>query len=386
MYDLNLTSLEFSLVSTSAYLLIYGVVQMPAGLIIDRYGLKKSLFAGAVICSLSAISFAYSNHFYSALFFRLLTGFGSSFGFIGLLVSVYEWMPRRHIALLIGVSQFIGTMGPMIASGPINALAEVSNINWRNMFFFLGIFGFFLSAIILFFVKNSLKEQGNYRMLRRPKQLKSNIKKLFFRFSPWGIALFSAFVYFSVEFLSENDGKIFLHLKGFSYRFSSYMLTISWIGYAIGCPLLGFLSDYFHRRKNMMLISALVAIVAVAFVLFSKEKYSLVIAFFLLGIAGSGQSIGFAAIVEQFKAGYLAIGLSLNNAMITTIAAVNAPIIGFAIDAIKTTRNPTLLDYQIAFYSLIVVSCGALILAIFSLKETFCKSSVDFTYLNIHPK
>ena len=124
MYDLKLSSFKFSLISTSIYLLIYGAMQIPIGLMVDRHGLKKSLFIGAAVCSLSAIGFAYTHHFYSALFFRILTGLGSSFGFICLLIAVYEWMPKRNIALLIGLSQFIGTLGPMIAAGPINAIAE----------------------------------------------------------------------------------------------------------------------------------------------------------------------------------------------------------------------------------------------------------------------
>ena len=69
MYDLKLSSFKFSLLSTSTYLLIYGAMQIPVGFIVDRYGFKKSLFTGSIICSLSAIGFAYANHFYSALFF-----------------------------------------------------------------------------------------------------------------------------------------------------------------------------------------------------------------------------------------------------------------------------------------------------------------------------
>ena len=91
-------------------------------------------------------------------------------------------------------------------------------------------------------------------------------------------------------------------------------------------------------------------------------------------------------IAEQFKTGYLAIGLGLNNAMISVVSSINAPIIGFTIDSIKTTKHATLGDYQVAFYSLIAVACLALVLAIFSIKETFCKSAVDFTYLNSNPR
>lgn len=381
MYDLDLTSFKFSLLSTSTYLLIYGAMQLPVGLITDRYGLKKSLFVGSAICSLAAIGFAYSYHFYAALFFRLLTGLGSSFGFVCLLIAVYEWMPRRNIALLIGVSQFVGTMGPMIAAGPINAIAETSAVTWRSISLFLGLVGLVLTLLIILFVKNSSQKEGNYVILRRPERVKSTLYQLFARLAPWGIALFSACVYFSIEFLSENDGKNFLRLKGYSSQFSSYMLTLAWLGYAIGCPLLGFLSDYFQRRKNIMVAAALTSVIVITVIVFSSERYALIGAFFLLGIAASGQSVGFAVMAEQFKTGYLAIGLALNNAAITGIISINAPVLGFVLDSIKTTAKPTLGDYQTAFYSLIAVAVSALVLVLF-IKETFCKSSVDFTYLN----
>lgn len=381
MSDLKLTSFKFSILSTSTYLLIYGLMQIPVGLIVDRVGLKKALFFGAVICCFATAGFAYTEHFYSALFFRMLMGFGSAFGFICLLIAVYEWMPKRNIAFLIGLSQFIGTLGPMLAAGPINAIAENSTMTWRTLFLNLGLIGLLLALAILFIVKNSPKIQGSYQILRRPEQVKSNMIQLFSQWQPWFIALFSASVYFSIEFLSENDGKIFLHLKGFSSYFASYMLTLSWLGYAIGCPLLGFLSDHFERRKSMMQASAILACIVMITIVFSQEKYALLSAFFLLGIAAGGQSIGFATIAEQFKTEYLAVGLALNNAVIMVISSINAPIIGYVIDRVKTTEHASLNDYQTVFYSLIFIAFISLALVSFFIKETFCKSAVDYTYI-----
>lgn len=386
MHDLHLTTFQFSLLSTSMYLLIYGAMQIPVGLIVDNYGLKRSLFVGSAICTLSAFGFAYANDFYFALFFRVLTGLGSSFGFICLLIAVYEWMPRRHIALLIGLSQFVGTLGPMIAAGPINALAEGSTTSWREVFITLAWVGLVLTAVILFTVKNSEKIQGAYSILRRPERVKANMKQLFSRYQPWAIAIFSAGVYFAIEFLSENEGKGFISLKGYSSSFSSYMLTLAWLGYAIGCPLLGFLSDYFQRRKIIMFSSAVIGTLVMSIIVFSDSRYPLIAAFFFLGISASGQSVAFAAIGEQFKSGYLAIGLGLNNAMMTTVSAIAAPVIGLAIDSIKTTEHPTLGDYQMAFYSLIAFAVVSVIISIFFIKETYCKSAVDFTYLTVNSK
>jgi len=381
MQDLGLNSFKFSILSTSMYLLIYGAMQIPVGLITDRYGLKKSLFCGSAICALSAIGFAYTQQFSTALVYRIFTGLGSSFGFVCLLISVYEWMPRRHVALLIGLSQLVGTLGPMIAAGPTTAIAHGTSISWRDVFLFLGIFGIGLTVLIVFFVKECPQKQGAFVVLRRPERIKLHLKQLVFRFSPWTIAFYSALVYFSIEFLSENDGKIFLQLKGFGPIFSSFMLTIAWIGFAAGCPLAGFISDRIERRKGVMLALACVGLIAISVIVTSRNRTALIWAFFLLGIGASGQSVGFALIAEHFKEGYLAVGLALNNSMITVISAINAPLIGLVLDSIKTTTHPTLVNYETVLSSLIVLGVGGVLLALFFIKENFGKSTVDLTKL-----
>ena len=111
MHDLGLTSFQFSVLSTTIFLLIYGCMQIPAGLIVDNIGLKKSLLIGAVCCTVSSIGFAYADSYAVAIIYRMLMGFGASFGFICLLISVHDWMPHKYSAIFIGLSQFIGTLG-----------------------------------------------------------------------------------------------------------------------------------------------------------------------------------------------------------------------------------------------------------------------------------
>jgi MFS family permease len=181
--------------------------------------------------------------------------------------------------------------------------------------------------------------------------------------------------------LSENEGRAFLVVKGFDLNFASYMMTVSWIGYAIGCPLLGFLSDYFQRRKNMMVLSSFFNLVSITGIIFSTNRFALIGAFFLLGLGASGQSIGFATIAEQFKRQFTSVAFGLNNGMITSIAAINAPILGWALDYAKKLHYSALFQYYIAFSILIIIALLSCIFSIFFIKETFNKSYVDFTYL-----
>ena len=65
----------------------------------------------------------------------------------------------------------------------------------------------------------------------------------------WLIATFSARTYLAIEYLSENAAKSFFTVKwGFDAKFSSYLITLAWLGYGICCPSLGTISDRIKRR------------------------------------------------------------------------------------------------------------------------------------------
>lgn len=383
MSDLEITSFKFAILSSTAYLMVYGVMQVPVGVIADKFGLKRSLLVGVLCCAISIVGFAMTYNYKTAIMFRILMGFGSSFGFICLLVAVYDWLPNKYSGLFIGCSQFIGTMGPMFAAGPLDSITNSSGISWRSIFLVLAVIGGVISVLVFLIVRNNNEKTGAFIILRRPGSIMLDLKKLFSQSQAWLIALYSASTYFAIEYLSESEGKVFLMLNGYSANFASYMITVAWLGYALGCPLIGFLSDYLQRRRLLMIVASSICIISITIIIyFPLSSQMVMITFFSLGLGASGQSIGFAIMAEQCGKNYLAAGLGLNNAMITAIASVNAPLIGFTLDHIAGGSEPILLDYHYAFIYLIAFSAIALILSLFFIKETFCKSSVEPTILN----
>lgn len=380
MQDLQLNSFQFSLLSSTLFLIIYGIMQLPVGIIVDHIGLKKSLIIGTMACSIASIGFSYSSSYLMAMFYRGIMGFGASFGFICLLISVYDWMPHRYSAIFIGLSQFIGTLGPMMATGPLDTLSETMSISWHQIFLSLGGVGIILTALTILFIENNTQKAGQYIVLYKPEKISTSILRLFTRMQPWYIAILSTSLYFTIEYLSENEGRNFLSLKGISSNSAAYMLTTAWIGYAIGCPLLGFLSDFLKRRKIMMILAAIIGLISVITILYLPNQY-LTIAFFCLGISASGQSIGFAIIAEQFKKQFVAVGFGLNNTMIVLISAINAPVIGFLLDHTKKANELILSEYLFVFIILVILSLIAVFTSIFLIQETYTKSLADFTYL-----
>lgn len=383
MYDLSLSPFSFAILSTTSFLFTYGLMQIPVGLIVNRYGLKKTLSFSVALCALTAVWFSFTYQVKTAIIIRMLMGLGASFGFVCLLVAVYDWMPRKHYGLFVGLSQFIGTMGPMLAAGPLNSLATKGNTDWRSVLLIFGLIGLVLLMLVFFFVRNNENSTNTFRIIKKPESAKNTLSQILKQPQIWLIASYSSLVYFALEYLSENEGKAFLELNGFSSNFSSYMITVGWIGYAIGCPLLGFLSDVLKRRKSIMVLSAFISLVSIIFVVyFPTSKLSVTTAFFFLGLGASGQSVGFAIMAEQCNKAYLAVGLGFNNAMITLLSSINAPLIGWLLDHHASSASVSLKDYYFAFSFMVALIALSFIVSIFFIKETFCRPTKGFTVIN----
>ena len=371
MSDIGLNTLQFSMLSSAVFMLIYSFMQIPAGMIVTKFGLKTSLLIGATACALSTFGFTYITTYQAAILYRILMAFGSSFGFICLLVGIAQWMPLKRSAMLIGLSQFIGTIGPMIAGGPMDAITSEMMLNWRDIFLALAMVGVILTFLIFFIVEDSHKKFVGYALPTSFKKLRGATLQIFQASQPWFIAIYSGVIYCALEYLAENEGRTFLMLKRIGVRDAAYMISYSWLGYAIGCPILGSISDHIKQRKSVMLLAALIGLGSVTLLIYSNNYLSLLIGFTGVGIGASGQSIAFATVAEQCEKRYIALGVGVNNTLIGIIAAINVFLISSALDA--KTSPLEIADYQDAFGILIALAALGAITAGLFIKETHCK-------------
>lgn len=385
MADFQLNPIEFAVLSTTAYQCIYAVMQILVGILIERFGLKRSLLTAIFLCCVTSWGFAATHDFHLALICRLLMGLGSAFGFVCLLVTIYDRMPHHYVALLIGISQFIGTLGPMLAGGPLCAFALSASYDWRDIFYGLGLFAAILFIIVLLCFDKKRSNRQELIILSRPTPLSEKFMQILKYPQIWFIAIFSGSTYFAIEYLSENEGIRFLMLKGMSPISASYMITLAWLGYAVGCPILGFLSDKLQRRKPFIISSATMTGLALIGIIY-LPSYPLIISmsFFLLGMGASGSTIGFAIAAEQSKEDNLALILGFNNMMIVLFTLVSTLTLSHLLNYIANFQPLLeLIHYQKAFVVTLLFTLPALIASIY-IKETFCKSRVINTKLIIN--
>ena len=376
--DLHLSIEQFTLIG-SAYYFAYAAMQIPVGILADKFGVKRIMVFATLTCVLATFLFAHANTFKMALLGRFLMGFGSAFAFICLLVIAVNWFPKRFFAFFAGASQFIGTMGPVLAGGPLISWLVDSHINWRWALSSIGAFGIVLAVLSFLFVKSKPREDQQ-RLLFLPKNepIITRLKRLFRTRQAWVVAIYSAGVYVAISVMSAIWGPNYLQAVGLSQESAAYMISIAWIGYAIGCPAFGFLSDLSRRRKPFLVLCAMLGLVSMSLIIYghfsTKGMYELL--FFGLGLGATGQNVGFAAIAEHTNPNTKASALGLNNGAMVLSAAILPLVISYLITLSSGSTNAQHLPvhaFVVGLSLLPIAYLIALFVSLFLFKETYCK-------------
>ncbi len=385
--SLHLNAETFSIIG-SAYYAAYGLMQLPVGILADKFGVKSIMIFATLVCAGATYMFAHSAGFTSALISRLLMGFGSSFAFICLLVIAVTWFPKRFFGFFAGCSQFIGTMGPLLAGGPLIAYMAARHESWRMALTEISFIGVILAVLIILIVRTKPRENALV-LLKHEIPLKIRLQTLFKNPQAWLIAIYSASVYVSIALLGAFWGTEYLQVQGLSQTLAAAMISLAWLGYAIACPVLGALSDIAKRRKPVLILCGsigLIVTLGIAYAPLNHLHWVYGVLFFCLGVAASGQNLGFATISEHTDANTKATALGLNNAAIILSGAIIPPLASYFI-YLSAGGNSSHLqphDFMIAFSIMPILYGICLILSVFFIRETFCKPQKEVIKLALN--
>ncbi len=134
-------ALEFGLSASDLGLLAavlfvaYAAAQLPVGVALDRYGPRRVQTASAALAAAGFVTCALADGTLMLAVGRFLTGLGVASALIGLIKAHTTWYPKERVAALTGAGVFIGGMGGLLATAPLQALLPA--IGWRGAFWVL---------------------------------------------------------------------------------------------------------------------------------------------------------------------------------------------------------------------------------------------------------
>jgi MFS family permease len=125
---------------------VYAAMQIPTGLLVDRYGPRRLLIVAAAILGVAQLGFAFAQVFVVALLARALLGCGDALTFVSVLRFTGTHFSPRRFPLLVALTAFLGTVGNVAATVPLTALLD--GPGWTPAFFTAAV-GSFVAAILV---------------------------------------------------------------------------------------------------------------------------------------------------------------------------------------------------------------------------------------------
>lgn len=285
----------------SVYLWIYALLQLFVGAFFDRFGAKFLLFGAALLCAASCLLFAAANSLGGIGLARGLSGLGSAFAFVGTVYVATVWFPPSRLALIVGITTAVGILGQLIGQTPL--VAAVKAFGWREVVEAGSWPGFVLAALILLLIPSRpawLQDEAAGQD-RGAAGIVSGIVQVLSRWQIWAVGTVCAVLYLPLSVLAAMWGNTFLeHAGGYGAEQASIATVALGLGWLIGCPLVGVISDRIGSRRGPLLIATVAGGVAMLALLWPAllGYRGLLAAMFLGGIFTSAQVVGFAVAME----------------------------------------------------------------------------------------
>lgn len=380
MHTFRISAEGFGIVS-AFYFYSYAPMQLPAGVLFDRYGPRKLMTIAVSMCAIGSFFFAATDSVLTAALGRFLIGMASAFSFIGVLVLISRWFPPHYFAILAGFAQAMSSLGAIVGEMPLATLVE--SVGWRNASFILAIIGFVLAGLLWAFIRDYPHQQmqtvPKYKFREEYQRLKQVCSKSY----TWITGLYAFCIWTPIAVFAALWGVQYLRAKfGISVVTASGMCSMIWLGIAIGSPFFGWVSDLAKSRRLSLGLSALLGLSATVILLYVPGLTIglTYLVLFIFGLGASGQTVSFAVIRDNNPLKLVGTACGFNNLSVLLGAAIFQPIVGVILHhskAIQVAEGQyfySILSYQKALFVLPMCYMISLLVCLFLLKESHPQS------------
>ncbi|WP_133128385.1 MFS transporter [Legionella nagasakiensis] len=385
----NLSASGFGFLS-AFYYYAYVPMQIPVGVLMDRFGPRRLLTAACMMCVIGTFLFAGTTLFSVAAFGRFLVGLGSAFAFVGVLKLATIWLPEDKLAMVAGMAAALGTIGAMIGDNLLGHM--VFWLGWQSTVHFTAIFGVGLAVVLWFGIKDQKRYQRQKGTIDSFKKNMLDLLIIARNKQIWINGVYGCLVYLPTTVFAELWGIPYLrHAHGVSEAGAHFANSLLFLGFTIGAPLMGFISDRFKRRKLPMMIGASGAALVMMMILYlpGLNQTGLNALMILLGILYSAQAIVFAVGRELSPKEAAGTAIAMTNMIVMIGAMFLQPLVGELLDWSARSHATTLpiqdipLDKMQQFYTaddyqfaMSIIPLGILVAAILTLflRETYANA------------
>jgi MFS family permease len=345
----------------------YSPFSLVAGAALDRLGPRRVIPFGAAAVGVGALLFASGDRDVASVG-RVLQGAGGVFALVGAVYIVTQSFPASMAATLIGATQMFGmaggsagqfVVGPVIAAG----------VPWSRFWFAMGVAGLVIGGLLFFLIPDRKQASPSSGWLSGALRAMG----LVFR-NPQSIlcGVISGLLFIPTTILDMTWGVRYLQ-EGRGHEYAEAVIRSATVplGWIIGCPLLGFVSDRLGRRRPVIAAGALVLLGCVGWILYGPQDwlppYVLGI---VSGIASGAAMLPYTVIKEANPPAVSGTATGVVNFLNFTFSALLGPVFGWLLQRVSAGAGVLSLQHYQAAFTPLLYGIGLAIVFTFFLKET----------------
>lgn len=384
----HITAYQFGALA-AFYYYAYTPMQLPAGMIYDKFGVRFVLCLACLISVLGLAIFISADNYTIASLGRFFIGLGCAFAYIGTLKLASIWLPANRFATAAGLTTALGMTSGALSQRYLTDVVQL--IGYKHALHSALFAGLILSLMIIFLIRNRPKnltaEATEMQSPLNMKQLVNALGVIFTNPQMWLIGIIGCLLYLPAS--------VFLDLWGIPYFKAVYHLTseqavnvstLTFLGWIVGGPVIGAFSDKIKLRRMPLLVTGSIAAILLCAVFYIPgiNVYGLYAIFLTIGFCCGSHPLCFALGKESNSLQVSGTSVAVTNMLIMTGGAIFQPVVGKILDLYTSSpvgadglHQYTSSDYTIALSIIPLGVALGIILSIF-LKETYCESQVPY--------
>src|SRR5436190_8203659 len=344
----------------------YSPFSLVAGASMDRFGAKRVIPIGAALVGIGALLFGTGN-VPAANIGRFLQGAGGAFALIGAVYLVTKNFPASMAASLIGATQMFGMAGGSAGQFLVGPMIK-GGLPWDRFWIYTGLIGLALSVLLFALLPKEAPKAATGGWASVFVSLKTVL------LNPQSVlcGLISGLLFIPTTIFGMTWGVRFLQeARGREYETAVTLAATIPLGWMIGCPLQGFISDRLGRRKPVIMGGTLLLLGVFAWVLFGDPAILRgPLVGILIGIASGAAMLPYTVIKEANPPELGGSATGVINFINFTFSALLGPVFGSRLLRMSEGADGKALEqYQSGFQPLLYGIVLVLILTFF-LKET----------------
>lgn len=360
--EFGLSAAELGLL-TSAYYVAFALVQLPAGLLLDRFGSRRVHALLLIVAAAGCALHAAGQSFLQVALGRALIGVGLSVALMASVKIFAQWFAPARVPLALNMLLACGGVGAMVATGPVGW--SLSFVSWRAVFVVFAVL-LLVASLVVYFATPERAERSAHDSWAK---LASGFVPIFRNGTFWRMSLMMAAVsgtYSAVQ--SLWIGPWLRDVGGFSRGTSLTLMSVFALAAMAGYALGGIVCDAFIRRGmtafSLYKVQSAAGIVLFALAAFSNGAPSVPL-WFAYFCVGPGGALVLAILSREFPLNFAGRVNTGNNVFMFSIAFLFQWGIGAMLDRWPVLEGHySLSGYRAAFGILLVLQIAAYVLMI----------------------